>query len=220
MKTLKTIQVLAKIGKILSKIVFICCIVGACGCVIGAIGLAVGLEMSVFAGVNLEEILQKEAEISANSLYCYMVASIFLCAGEGVVAKFAEIYFDHELAHGTPFNKDGAKELLRLGIINIAVSFGAFLCAEIAQNIMAALLTDAKTMQLSNDTSWTLGVTFIVISLFCKLGVEQNANLDAKNNTPQNNSENIEDVNGVDEKSNDMQQSGNPKNSADDEELI
>lgn len=186
MKTLKFIQVLAKIGKILSKIVFICCIVGACGCVVGAIGLAVGLEVSIFAGVDLEEILQKEAEISSNSLYCYMAASLFICVGEGVVAKFAEIYFDHELAHGTPFNKDDAKELFRLGILTIGVSLGALISAEITQNIMAALLNNAKTMKLSNDGSWTLGLTFIIISLLCKLGAELNEKDDAKENTPQN----------------------------------
>lgn len=229
MKTLKVIQVLAKIGKIFSKIVFICCIVGVCGCVTGIIGLAVGLEVSIFAGVDLEEILQKEAEISSNSLYCYMAASIFICAGEGVVAKFAEIYFDHELAHGTPFNKDDAKELFRLGIITIGVSLSALICAEITQNVMVAVLDNAKAMKLSNDGSWTLGLVFIVISSLCKLGAELNEKPDEKNDTPQiggvkredvqDEASNDDDSNDANAQSNDMR-SDSPKNSADDEDLI
>ena len=39
MNTLKTIQTLSKIGRILSKIVYICCVVGFCGCIIGIVSL-------------------------------------------------------------------------------------------------------------------------------------------------------------------------------------
>ena len=42
MNTLKTIQTLSKIGKILSKIVYICCVVGFCGCIVGIISLGLG----------------------------------------------------------------------------------------------------------------------------------------------------------------------------------
>ena len=44
MNTLKTIQGLSRIGKILSKIIFICCIVGFCGCIAGMVSLALGAE--------------------------------------------------------------------------------------------------------------------------------------------------------------------------------
>ena len=47
---------------------------------------------------------------------------MFVCAGEAVVAKFAEIYFKNELQAETPFTIGGAKELQRLGILVIAVS--------------------------------------------------------------------------------------------------
>ncbi len=39
MSTLKTIQTLSKIGRILSKTVYICCVVGFCGCIVGIISL-------------------------------------------------------------------------------------------------------------------------------------------------------------------------------------
>ena len=44
MNTLKTIQALAKIGKVFSKIIFVFCIVGLCGCLVGAVSLALGAE--------------------------------------------------------------------------------------------------------------------------------------------------------------------------------
>ena len=39
MKSLKTIQTLSKIGKVLSKIAFIFSIIGFCGCIVGLISL-------------------------------------------------------------------------------------------------------------------------------------------------------------------------------------
>lgn len=174
METLKVIQTLAKIGKILSKIVFICCIVGACGCVVGIISLAAGVEALKFGGVELKNILQNEAGVSASSLYCYMAASIFLCAGEGVVAKFAEIYFKNELSRGTPFDLTVAKELFRLGIITICVPLGALILAEITQGIMTAAMQDAVAMDIGEASSVGIGVAFMVCSLLCRLGSEQN----------------------------------------------
>lgn len=41
MKSLQVIQKLAKVGKVLSIIVFICCLVGTCGC---AVSLRCGTE--------------------------------------------------------------------------------------------------------------------------------------------------------------------------------
>ena len=44
METLKVIQILSKIGRIFSKVVFICCLVGFGGCVIGILSLGFGGE--------------------------------------------------------------------------------------------------------------------------------------------------------------------------------
>lgn len=173
MKTLKIIQVLAKIAQILSEIVFICCIVGASGCVLGIISLACGLETLKIGGVTLKSIIQNEAVYSIGTLYTYMSASIFLCAGEGVVAKFAEVYFKRELALGTPFSLSGAKELFRLGIITICVPLGALILAEITQGVMSHVLEDVQVLNLSESSSVGMGVAFIITSLLCRLGAEQ-----------------------------------------------
>ena len=53
MNTLKTIQTLSKIGKILSKIVFICCVVAFCGCIATIISLAFGAETLRIGGLLL-----------------------------------------------------------------------------------------------------------------------------------------------------------------------
>ena len=69
-----------------------------------------------------------------------LVGWLILCAGEAVLAKFAEAYFVHELKAGTPFTLAGAKELLRLGVLAIALPAGSHLAANIAQEITAGIM--------------------------------------------------------------------------------
>ncbi len=78
--------------------------------------------------------------IDLTSLYPVMTGAMILCIGEMVLAKNAENYFAHELNTGTPFTQDGAKELLRLGILTICTPLGCLILAEIVSGILAGFL--------------------------------------------------------------------------------
>ncbi len=170
MKTLKTIQTLSKIGKILSKIVFIFCIIGFCGCFIGILSMALGAETLKFGGVTLESILNTEAEVTIGTVYAAMAAGMVLCAGEAVLAKFAEHYFKRELADGTPFDLGGAKEMQRLGILTICLPIGTQIVAEIVYAVMEQTMQGVAPLRLDSAGSVALGVMFIVMSLICRYG--------------------------------------------------
>lgn len=173
MESLKIIQILAKLGRILSKIIYICCIVGFCGCIVGMLSLAVGAETLKLGGVTLHSILQAKASLSVNSLYAIMVAGMLLCAGEGVLARFAEHYFARELADGTPFDLGGAKELFRLGVLTVSIPLGAQLLAEIAHGVLAQLYSDVAPLELEGFGSVGIGVMLMVMSVLCRCGAEQ-----------------------------------------------
>ena len=126
-KTLHAIQVLSKIGKIFSKIVMICCIVGFGLCIAGLFGVAAGGEILKLGGVTIKGIIGNTAGLSEGTLYAAMAVGMILCACEAVLAGFAAHYFGRELADGTPFTFGSAKELLRLGILAICMqNFGCF----------------------------------------------------------------------------------------------
>lgn len=183
-KNLKVIQVLAKIGRILSKIVFVCGIVGVSGCLFGIIMLALGVETIKIGGLTLQSIIENEASMSMGTLYTAMACSALVCGGEVAIAKFAELYFKKEVLAGTPFTDDGAKELFRLGVITICVSFGSYVLASICHGIMAALLTDVSKYGLADTTSFGLGIVFIVVSFILKCANEQlKQNQDSENTT-------------------------------------
>ena len=49
MKTLNTIQKLSNTGKVLSRIVFIFCIIGFCGCIVWILSMALGVMFIVMS---------------------------------------------------------------------------------------------------------------------------------------------------------------------------
>ena len=170
MKALKTVQVLAKLGRIFSKIIFVFCIVGFCLCVVGLIGLAVGGQALKFGGVTLHSILKNEANLSTGTLYASVIGGAILCAGEAVLCRFSVHYFTRELADGTPFTEGGARELQRLGILAICIPIGTQILASIAHGIVSAALGDVAALHGVGGGSVSIGVMMLVTAQICKYG--------------------------------------------------
>ena len=172
MKTLNTIQTLSKIAKIICKIVFILCLVGGIGCLVGIFSLAFIPEGFKLGGVTVHSMIENSADVTMGAAYTGMAVGVILCAGEAVLCKFAERYFKNELAAGTPFTFDGAKELMRLGILTVSISIGTTIIAAIVNQIMIHFLDGADKIELSNSFSVGIGIAFIIMSLLCRHGAE------------------------------------------------
>lgn len=174
--SLKTIQVLARIGRVLSKIVWICCIVGAAGCLIGIASLAAGIDGAFKIGdVTIYGLIEHEAGMSIGSIYASMTVGMIVCLGEFILALFAERYFKNELTAGTPFTFAGADEMKRLGILTICISVGTTVAAEIAHQVINAVFQNAERMLMDDFTSIGLGITFIIMSVIFRYGTQRNA---------------------------------------------
>lgn len=175
MKTLKTLQLIAKIGRILSTVVFICCIVGAALSALGIVCLAVIPEGFQIGEVTIRGLVEQKAGVSLTTCYMTMAQAVIFCAGEAVLAKFAELYFKNELKAGTPFTFDGAKELMRLGILAICISVGTAMITGLVYLIFKAVTKDIAEPSFQNGASVGIGVMMIVGSLLCKHGAEVSA---------------------------------------------
>ena len=172
MKTLDTIQKISKAGKIISKIIFIFCVVGFVGCAIGIVSLALIPEGIELDGMTIEAFIEKNSEVSLGTCYAVMSASMIICIGEAVLCKIAEGYFKNELAAGTPFTFDGAKEMIRLGIFAICIPLGTNIIAAIVYAIMRAVLKDVVPYDIGGFSSIGLGIMFIIAGLLCRHGAE------------------------------------------------
>ena len=183
MNTLKTIQTLAKIGKVFSKIIFVCCIVGFCGCIVGIVSLALGAETFKLGGVTIHSMIENEAGMNLPTLYASMAVGLLFCAAEAVLSKFAEIYFRNELADGDPFTLRGAKELLRLGILTVAIPLGTGIVCSIGMAIADNFFPEIEKLSYDGYASVGLGITMIVASLLCRYGAEvkeEKANMESR----------------------------------------
>ena len=174
MKTLPTIQTLSKIGKVLSKISCIFCLIGAIGCAVGLASLPFADQGIIkIGGESIHGLIVNRAGIDLTGLYPLLTGILIVCIGQAVTAKFAERYFAHELTAGTPFTQDGAKELMRLGILTICVPLGCLILAEIVSGILAGFLNCDDLLKIENGGSVALGAMFLVMSLLCRYGAER-----------------------------------------------
>ena len=68
MKTLNTIQKLAKLGRILSNIAFVFSVIGVVSSIVGIVSMAMGAWKLQLGGITLHSILQTEAGVTLGTV--------------------------------------------------------------------------------------------------------------------------------------------------------
>ena len=144
MDTLKILQKLYRLGRILSKIAYVCAIVAACLCAVGIASFALGAGTLRLGGVTIRGLVHADTSLSEGALYAAMTAGLIVMAGEAVLSRFAAGYFAQALADGTPFRA-----------------------------VLEKTSSGAVELPLGADGSVVLGVMFIVLSLVCRCAAEQ-----------------------------------------------
>jgi len=172
MDSLKTVQGFYKAGKIISKVVFILSVVAAALCVAGILSLALIPDGVKLGDVTVAGIIQRDAGVSVNTCLAYLAMGIFLAVGEAVLCKFAEKYTGRVLDAGTPFTLEGSKELVRLGILTLAVPAVSSLLGAIAYAIIKSVLPQVAENNWNNTFSLGLGVMLIFAGFVCRYGAE------------------------------------------------
>lgn len=170
-KSLKTVQTICKVCKVLAEIAFVMFVVIVALMLVAAIFTGTGkLDALLSSGaLDLDEMLQQYGA-TQEYVTAVLVCMTIIIAAEAVVAKFINVYFKHELKAGTPFTFEGAKEMLRLGIITIAVPAGASLVAAIVFGIMAA--GSGLDSEFNFEISLGMGLMFLALSPLLKHGTE------------------------------------------------
>ena len=174
MKSLKTVQGLAKAGRILSTIVFICSIVAGALCAIGALLTGIiGGGMVDFVNRYLVKFDGGAVALTADYMLTALICGVIICAAEAVLSKFAINYFKRELKDGTPFTFGGAAELKRLGLLAIFIPIGAYAAAGVFYGIMKLTHPDLAEINCSGALTILTGALLLAGSCLCKLGAEQ-----------------------------------------------
>ncbi len=170
-KSLHTIQVLAKLGKIFSQIVFVFSLVGGIGCCVGFASL-MGMNGLVIGGTDITALIVTESDRTMETLLFSCVSGLIACAAECVLSKFANIYFKRELESGTPFTNSGSREIRRLGILAVVLPLGARSLEGIVYGVYSIFYPMIEQEDMGDMTSVSIGVMFIVASVIFQYGTE------------------------------------------------
>lgn len=169
-KSLNTVQKICKVCKVLAEIAFVLFVVIVALMLAAAIFTGTGNfdALLLSGGVVLDDMLQQTG-VTQDYMVAVFVCLTIIIAAEAVVAKFINVYFKHELKAGTPFTFEGAKEMLRLGIIAIAVPSAASVISAIYLTVVTA---DSGDWNFSVKISLGLGLMFLALSPLLKHGTE------------------------------------------------
>ena len=170
-KSLRTIQTLARLGRIFSQIVFVCCIVGAVCCRVGIAAL-LGINSLTLGGRDLTAMIIMGSSTGMETMVFACIAGLIACVAECILSKFANIYFRHELAAGTPFTMEGSKEILRLGILTIVIPLGALILEGIVYTIFEVFYPATRQLNMEDMASVGMGIMFILASVIFQYGAE------------------------------------------------
>lgn len=189
MKSLEVIQKIVKVLKILAKIAYIFCIIGAVASAIGAASLFAIDENSEIWKKALEAIKPDTIDLAA--VRCTCLTGVFVCAAGAVLSWFSKRLFEDELAAGTPFDRNICKDILKVGIIYLAVSVVSGIIIAI---IYACFKLDADG---SGFPGFTTGIVYIICWLLCRYGadVKEGVGVDANGN---NGTNGVNGANGTD----------------------
>ena len=162
-KTLSTILTVFKVLRIVAKVFFVLCVVGAVGCLISAVALMVfGGLIDLFAEEGFED----------TSASLVSIIGAIVCAAEASIAFLAERYFSTTVSDGTPFTFNGANACFRLGITSIVVSVAASIISGIVWGIFTLITKDASQLDANMSISLSTGLFFVFLSLIFKYGAE------------------------------------------------
>ena len=89
-----------------------------------------------------------------------------------LICHKAYVYFSFELEKGTPFTDEGAKLLLKVGIMNISISVMAFILSNIVYHLMSKATGNMSPLKFYSTGSLTLGIMFVVTSYMLSYGAD------------------------------------------------
>ncbi len=172
-KNLSAIQTISKVCNVLCKILFVFSIVVTVLSAIGIVSLAVG-ENSVLkiGGVNIRGFVEQDAEISKNEMYAEMIKGVAMGLCYAVLSRVACNYFSNGLKAGTPFTNEGAKEMLRLGILTACLPVAVSIAYAIVCSVLEKTIGEINAPDGFGFDSITAGIFLIVMSVIFRYGTE------------------------------------------------
>ena len=174
-KYLSWIQTIAKVGKIVCKVLFILCLVGAIGSLVGLVSI-LALETASLLDLGFLSEEKGENFFSLSVFSC--INGVITCVGMAILTRMGERYLENEMKAGTPFTEEGSRELFRFGIATLIVSAATSVASSIALGIVSMISgTWFDSPDFASASSIEFGLLWLLLSLVFRYGAELRAQL-------------------------------------------
>lgn len=168
MKTLEKIQKTMHVFHILTKIALVFSIIGAAFCAVGALcTLAWYTGGRVFTLFG-EPITYFTGREDVNQAMAVMLTDLVFLSANAILLTFGLRYFNLEQTEGTPFSRNGAEILKKLGIRCIYLP----IVAMVVVSVVLVCLNVERGGDISNLPSVATGVVLILASMIFRYGAE------------------------------------------------
>ena len=169
MKSLKIIQVLAKVFKIICFVLFILCIVGAAGCFIAMIVVPIVAALPADEGKTVADVMAENGS-PVHEVVGRLAVAFISCGTYIFINKINEKLFADELEVGTPFNHEIVSKMRKTAIINLIAAVALCITAGIVVAIISAIYRAHVSYGYELWSSLGFGLFLLVLSLFCDYG--------------------------------------------------
>lgn len=181
MKTLDTIQKLARIGKTVTRIFLILSILFITLSIITLMAVILSDSMSVdVRNYTIGGLFRGRGDIAALDIIIYIIALSVFFIGHTYLWNSAYRYFAVEVETGTPFKEENYRNLRALGIATILFPALFEMLTLILLNFASEhVFSGSAIMEYNPLSTFSLGVMIIFVSLVCRYGAEKEAKKNA-----------------------------------------
>lgn len=168
MKTLQTIQKTFNVFRVIVKVAFILCIIGAAVFAVGALcALTQHFGGTVFSLLG-EPLKLFDENADLLQKYTELLSAAITLTADAILLGFTHGYLKAESSDGTPFTESGAKKLKKLGIRFIYIPITAIVVSQ-----AIAILQGVKNIGVT-DNLWSIitGIVLIIVSIIFRYGSE------------------------------------------------
>ena len=170
-KSLKTIQVLAKIAYVISSIVFVFSIIGGVSCVLALVLLGSVKELGT-EFVDISRSIFNETGMSMLSVFYACLIGALGCVAGALLSFMSKRYFKTQLDAGTPFTYVCAQKMLKLGLWFVITPIAVSVCSAVMYIVLFAFDPSIFETELSATVDISTGIIFLILSVVFKHGAE------------------------------------------------
>ena len=171
MKSLSRVQLLVKIARILCIVGFWFCAVGLLACIVGFITMPLVQDFSIGEGKTVTDAIVENGS-SLGEVYGGLLIGLLSCGVGVFVSLYNSFFFKKELVLGTPFDHEIVRDMRKVALVNIIVSFALGLAAAIGVAIIQGIFGEKLTFKYELLSTVSFGIFLLIISLFCEYGAD------------------------------------------------